>query len=120
MNIHISKKSSKQWPILVFLLFISFALLFDFPVADTPNLSLVRNAEAVVGRPASPNSAAGVRRRTRRRTTRRRVARGTRVYVLPTGCTTVITGGVKYYICDGVYYRPYYEGTTVIYVVENP
>ena len=120
MNIHISKKLSKLRSILIYMFLLFFALLFDFPVADTPNLSLVRNAEAAVGRPASPNSVAGVHRRTRRRTTRRRVARGTRVYVLPTGCTTVITGGVKYHICGGVYYRPYYEGNTVVYVVENP
>ena len=120
MNIHISKKPSKPWPIIVFLFGLSFALVIDFPVPDTPNLSLVTNAEARVGRPASPNSVAGVHRRTRRRTTRRRVARGTRIYVLPTGCTTVITGGVKYHICGGVYYRPYYEGNTVVYVVENP
>ena len=46
---------------------------------------------------------------------------GTRVAVLPAGCTTVITRGITYHHCGGYYYRPYYEGTTVVYVVvEKP
>jgi hypothetical protein len=101
------------------MLLLLFVLVIDFPVIDSRNLSSVRNAEAVVGRPASPTSVAGVHRRTRRRTARR-VAVGTRVYTLPAGCTTVIMRGVRYHSCGGVYYRPYYEGNTVVYVVENP
>ena len=119
MNSYISKKLSKLRSILVFLLVILLTFIIDFPVADIPKFSLVTNAEAVVGRPASPGSVAGVHRRTRRRTARR-VRTGTRVHVLPAGCTTVITRGVKYYRCGGVYYRPYYQGSTVVYVVENP
>ena len=119
MNIHISEKPSKSWLILVFMFVIFLVLIIDFPVEETPKFSLVTNAEAIVGRPASPGSVAGVHRRTRRRT-RRRVAAGTRVYALPAGCTTVIKYNVKYHSCGGVYYRPYYEGTTVVYVVENP
>jgi hypothetical protein len=119
MSTRITKKIIKPSPKLLFLLLLSFVLLIDFPVADIPKVSLVNNAEAVVGRPASPNSVAGVHRRTRRRT-RRRVAAGTRVHALPAGCTTVVTRGVKYHNCGGVYYRPYYEGNTVVYVVENP
>lgn len=76
-------------------------------------------AEARVGRPATPGSVAGVRRRTRRRT-RRRVAVGMSMYSLPYGCrTTLIRGGVKYYYCGGIYYRPSYQGTTVVYVVQE-
>ncbi len=119
MNIQILKNASKQWLIILFLLLLSFALVIDFPVANTPNLFSVRNAEARLGRPASPNSAAGVHRRTKKRTARR-VAAGTRVRTLPAGCTTVIKRGVNYHSCGGVYYRPYYEGNTVVYVVENP
>lgn len=120
MNIHISKNSFKPWPILVFLFVLSFALIIDFSVADIPNLSLVRDAEAVIGRPASPNSVSGVRRRTRRRT-RRRIALGTRVYTRPAGCTTLVLRGVNCYHCGGVYYQPYYEGSKVVYVVvEGP
>ncbi len=134
MNIHISKKSLRLRPILVFLFVFFVALVMEFPMADTPKLSFVKNAEAVVGRPLTPGSVGGVRRRTRRRTavvvgttaaastaaTAARVAVGTRVYALPGGCQAVIVGGVNYHRCNGVYYRPYYEGSTLVYVVENP
>ena len=71
------------------------------------------------GRPASPNSVAGVRRRTRRRT-RRRVRRGMTVSSLPYGCTvTRMRGGVSYHYCGGIWYRPSYSGTTVVYVVDT-
>ena len=75
-------------------------------------------AFAKPGRPASPTSVAGVRRRTRRRT-RRRVYRNQTLYALPYGCSvTRIRGGVTYYYCSGIWYRPAYQGTTVVYVVE--
>ena len=45
------------------------------------------------------------------------IAVGTRVATLPRGCTTVVTDDVTYHRCDGVYYRPYYESTKVVYVV---
>ncbi len=81
----------------------------------------IGNAEARVGRPGTPRSGAGVARRSTRRAVRRhRIAVGTRVAVLPAGCTTVITRNVTYHHCGGVHYRPYYEGTTVVYVVEEP
>ncbi len=71
------------------------------------------------GRPASPNSVGGVRRRTRRRT-RRRIHRNMTLYSLPYGCNvTRVRGGVSYYYCGGIWYRPAYQGTTVIYVVET-
>lgn len=91
----------------------------DFSTVQLPILVALNTAEAKVGRPASPTSVGGVKRRTRRRTARR-VSAGTRVYVLPSGCTTVVKRGVNYHYCGGVYYRPYYEGNTVIYVVEEP
>ncbi len=72
---------------------------------------------ARVGRPASPNSVAGVRRRHRRRV-RRRVHRNMTLYALPYGCTvTRVRGGVQYYYCTGIWYRPAYQGTTVVYIV---
>ena len=51
---------------------------------------VVREAQARVGRPATPGSVAGVSRRTTRRTIRR-----TTIYVatLPRGCTTVNIDG---------------------------
>ncbi len=71
------------------------------------------------GRPASPTSVAGVRRRTRRRR-RRRVRRGMRLSYLPYGCTiTRRRSGVTFYYCGGIWYRPAYQGTTVVYVVEE-
>jgi hypothetical protein len=76
-------------------------------------------AEARIGRPATPASVAGVRRRTRRRT-RRRVYRHMTLYSLPYGCaTTRIRAGVTYYYCGGIWYQPTYQGTTVVYVVQD-
>jgi hypothetical protein len=120
MDVYSLRDLLKSRSKLLFLFMLLLMLVIDFPVADIPDNFLVKEAEAVIGRPASPGSVAGVRRRTRRRT-RRRVAIGTRVYALPGGCTSVITAGVKYHHCGGVYYRPYYEGNQVVYVVvENP
>ena len=81
--------------------------------------SLPLTALAKPGRPASPTSVAGVRRRRRRRQ-RRRVYRNQRLYALPYGCSvTRLRGGVTYYYCSGIWYRPTYQGTTVIYIVED-
>ena len=79
----------------------------------------ISTVNAKVGRPASPNSVAGVRRRRRRRI-RRRVYRGMRLTSLPYGCTvTHVRRGVTYYYCGNIWYRPAYQGTTVIYIVEE-
>ncbi len=76
-------------------------------------------ALAKPGRPASPNSVAGGRRRRRRRH-RRRVHRGMRLTALPYGCTvTRRRYGRTYYYCGGIWYRPTYSGTTVVYIVEE-
>ena len=76
-------------------------------------------ATARIGRPATPGSVAGVRRRTRRRT-RRRVAVGMSLTALPYGCGgTVMRGGVAYYHCGGIWYQPQYHGSTVVYVVDS-
>ena len=82
-------------------------------------VSISTLAVARVGRPATPASVAGVRRRTRRRT-RRRVAVGITLTSLPYGCaTSVMYGGVQSYYCGGVYYTPQQQGTTVVYVVDS-
>ena len=71
------------------------------------------------GRPASPGSVAGVGRRTRRRR-RRRVYRNMQVSSLQYGCNvTRVRGGVTYYSCGNIWYEPVYQGTTVIYVVNE-
>ena len=61
-------------------------------------------AEAIIGRPLTPLSVAGVARRTTRRTIRR-----TAVYVaaLPGGCSAVVIEGVTLHQCGGAYYQPY-------------
>ena len=75
-------------------------------------IDLAKDAAAIVGRPATPLSVAGVARRTTRRTIRR-----TAVYApaLPAGCTTVVVEGTTLYHCGGTYYQVY--GTQ--YVVVN-
>jgi hypothetical protein len=45
------------------------------------------------------------------------VAVGTVVPALPGGCATVQSGGAVIYHCSNVYYRPYYQGTTLVYRV---
>jgi hypothetical protein len=43
-----------------------------------------------------------------------------RLTSLPYGCTeTRIRYDETYYYCDGIWYRPAYQGTTVIYIVEE-
>jgi hypothetical protein len=62
----------------------------------------IREAVAVIGRPVTPGSVAGVSRRTTRRVIRRSA-----IYVstLPTGCSTVVVEGVSLYQCGGTYYQ---------------
>jgi hypothetical protein len=115
------------------------ALFAPSPVS----LGLVGEAHAVVGRPATPVSAAGVARRTAVRTTAAVTstsaaqaaaqpappppaptgaapAEGTVVTSLPAGCVSAPVGGVEYYLCNGVYYRPAFEGNNLVYVVQKP
>lgn len=63
---------------------------------------MVNEARAVVGRPLSPGSVAGVARRTSRRVVRR-----TSVYVaaLPGGCSTVVIDGMTLHQCGTTYYQ---------------
>ena len=75
-------------------------------------LSPIPDAGAVVGRPATPVSVAGVSRRTTRRVIRR-----TTIYVvsLPPSCTVVVIEGTSLHFCGGTYYQQ--VGTQ--YVVVN-
>ena len=74
---------------------------------------MVEKANAVVGRPMTPGSVAGVARRTTRRTIRR-----TSVYVatLPVGCTTVVIEGTTLHQCGGAYYQPYNNQYVIVEV----
>jgi hypothetical protein len=90
------------------------------------SMTVAGTALAEIGRPLTPMSVGGVRRRSRRRT-RRRVRRrmvymspGMSVAGLPNGCGGMrMYGGVNMYSCGGIYYRPVHQGTTVVYVVDH-
>jgi len=45
---------------------------------------------------------------------------GSTVYTLPTGCGTVVVGGVSYYQCGSAWYQPQYVGGSTQYIVVNP
>ena len=81
-----------------------------------------KEAQAVVGRPLTPVSVAGVARRTSRRTTRRVEARDsaaattTLVTTLPAGCVKASVGGATQYTCGATRYRPQYDGPNLVYV----
>jgi hypothetical protein len=102
--------SSFSYPVVIMLAFLFLFVDIPYNIIDIP---FVKDAEAIAGRPATPGSVAGVRRRTRRRV----IAIGTRATVLPVGHAPVVVHGVTYYHHEGVYYQPHYEGTTVVYVV---
>jgi hypothetical protein len=91
---------------------------------------------AVIGRPLTPMSYAGVARRTARRSVYYgaayhgaapyyapgAAAAATAAYLtaLPAGCTPAVYGGATYYGCGGTYYRPQYDGPNIVYVVAQP
>ena len=45
---------------------------------------------------------------------------GTIVPSLPSGCSSIVIGGVNYFNCAGVYYRPGFQGNNVVYIVSAP
>ncbi|MBK8636983.1 MAG: hypothetical protein IPN92_01440 [Chromatiaceae bacterium] len=63
---------------------------------------VIQKAHAVIGRPLTPMSYAGVARRTSRR-----MIYATSVYAatLPAGCRTVIIEGTSLHQCGGTYYQ---------------
>jgi hypothetical protein len=77
------------------------------------NKIFIQEAVAVIGRPATPGSVAGVSRRTTRRVIRRST-----IYAasLPAGCSTVIIEGTSLYQCGGTYYQPYGSQYVVVYI----
>ncbi|MBP6597142.1 MAG: hypothetical protein KA196_06480 [Arenimonas sp.] len=118
-------------------------LLFEGVIRSSGGFDLIARAEAIVGRPATPLSYAGVARRTAYRTTAvvatTAVATtaaatsaaaapagppvleiGTAVASLPAGCEPATVNGVEYRKCGGVFYRPAYQGNTLVYVVSAP
>jgi hypothetical protein len=80
-----------------------------------PALSLVSAAEARIGAPWTPRSAAGVARRA----TAWRVLRHTTAWVatLPAGCLRTKVNGFDVWRCGGTYYRAY-QGRYIVVVVD--
>ncbi|MGX9147761.1 hypothetical protein [Mesorhizobium sp. 128a] len=83
--------------------------------ASVPALSLVGEAQARVGAPWTPRSAAGVARRA----TAWRVLRHTTAWVarLPAGCVRTKVNGFDVWRCGGTYYRAY-QGRYIVVVVD--
>jgi hypothetical protein len=77
-----------------------------------PGVAAISDAQARVGRPATPLSVAGVGRRTTRRVVRRTAYT---VAALPAGCVYGVYYGGNYYRCGGVYYEK--SGTVYVQVV---
>jgi hypothetical protein len=72
---------------------------------------LISDAEARVGRPATPASVAGVARRTTRRTIRR----GAYIATIPAGCAYGSYYGYSLYYCGGTYYQKSGGGYVIVY-----
>src|SRR5688500_4340169 len=77
-------------------------------------------ALAVVGRPLTPVSYAGVARRTTRRAVYSGAAYGGAAYggyatAPPSNCTAVVSGGSTVHNCGGTTVTPYYDGGNVVY-----
>lgn len=91
------------------------SLLTAAPVMDGlfNSSMMTETATAVVGRPLTPASGAGVARRTTRRVIRR-----SSIYVasLPVGYTTVVVEGTSLYYYGGTYYQRYGNQYVVVYV----
>lgn len=115
MDVYFSKELLKSRAGLISMFVLLVMVVIDLPVLDIPIIR-AKPAEARIGRPVTPVSVGGVRRRTRRRTAVAVSASSARrVSTKPAGCVSTIVGGVKYENCDGVYYRPYYQGDQVVY-----
>ncbi|WP_246694247.1 hypothetical protein [Mesorhizobium sp. M2E.F.Ca.ET.209.01.1.1] len=88
---------------------------FEIFGSAVPALSLVGTAEARIGAPWTPRSAAGVARRT----ATWRVLRHTTAWVatLPAGCVRTKVNGFDVWRCGGTYYR-LYQGHYIVVVAD--
>ena len=89
------------------------ALLAADSLAPMPFGAFVPEAHAVIGRPATPGSVAGVARRTTRRVIRRST-----IYVaaLPAGCARISINGAAVWSCGGTYYQSSGGRYVVVYI----
>jgi hypothetical protein len=92
---------------------IGLAMLAADILIPMPFGSFVSEAQAIVGRPGTPASVAGVARRTTRRVIRR-----SSIYVatLPASCIKTSVNGAVIWSCGGVYYQPYGGRYVVVYI----
>lgn len=88
-------------------------LVVDSIMPATPLGPFVSEAHAIVGRPLTPGSVAGVARRTTRRVIRRST-----IYVaaLPAGCVRTSVNATAIWSCGGTYYQPYEGRYVVVYL----
>ncbi|MEE4216549.1 MAG: hypothetical protein V2I48_02985 [Xanthomonadales bacterium] len=121
--------------------FLFFALAGLWTMSFSPDVPLtpvfVADAEAIVGRPLTPVSVAGVARRTTRRAVvysssaaaaapqaapapaaASVLAAGTMVSALPSGCESTTVDGTSLFNCGGVMYRPTFQSNNLVYVVQ--
>lgn len=96
------------------LLFIALAVFAALPELTMAGVAVrgPRGGGAAVNRGYHRAPAPAVRG-TARRTTRRTMRRLT---VLPRGYRTAVVAGTTYYVVENVYYKPYYEGSQVVYI----
>lgn len=73
------------------------------PGGLVPGGVFIKDAQAIVGRPLTPVSVAGVARRTTRRAI---VATSIYVATLPPSCQVVVIEGMSLHQCGGTYYQP--------------
>ena len=117
---------------------VAFAILalVEIDMAKPFQVTVMKEAQAVVGMPATPLSVAGVARRTAVRSTAAASAAakpppppaatapafpaGTVISALPAGCASIQLKGVNYFNCQGTYFRPAYQGQNLVYIVETP
>ena len=125
-------------------------LCLDNLPGNPVDIGFIARAEAIIGRPATPMSYAGVARRTayvaapvartaavattaavvttaavasseqHAASSQQVLEVGTAVAALPGGCESATINGVNYSKCGGVYYRPAYQGNTLVYIVSAP
>ncbi len=100
-----------------------FAFLVGLSGMFLPAMSFVKQVEARGARiqPAPRQTIRPAPRRRHYHRHHRHIVVGSYVAVLPAYCSTVTVRSGTYYVCDDVYYRPYYDGGQVVYVVvERP
>lgn len=88
-------------------------LAVDSVMPANPLGPFISEAHAIVGRPMTPGSVAGVARRTTRRVIRRSTIY---VAVLPAGCLRTSVNGTVVWSCGGTYYQPYGGRYVVVYI----